>query len=276
MNVLGNSISASPHENEEALRAANKAAGALCDPGDIKDAPPAIDGFLLARSRLLGPTLISLSTFFPAALPPHRRSKPLERRKGNLDWSGGTSGNLQTALWILDESSCGINWVILTLFLVAGPRRLEVSLSLAVPPGPPRFGDQNEVRRGLYLRMQLGLSLVSAHDGFQTAAHLQIQAGNHGIGAHDGFQTAAHLQIQAGNHGIGDQGGSLLAWNFNCLLQWTRWIQRHSISYYALRLFSNWWRIPGGLQLSSDFQGRFPNFVGNHTLLHGRIQLVSN
>ncbi|KAM3845972.1 uncharacterized protein M6D78_003447 isoform 1-T1 [Vipera latastei] len=121
-----------------------------------------------------------------------------------------------------------------------GPRRLEVSLSLALPPGPPRFGDQNEVRRGLYLRMQLGLSLVSAHDG---------------------FQTAAHLQIQAGNHGIGDQGGSLLAWNFNCLLQWTRWIQRHSISYYALRLFSNWWRIPGGLQLSSDFQGRFPNFV---------------
>ncbi|KAM6473950.1 uncharacterized protein PHA67_006541 [Liasis olivaceus] len=140
----------------------------------------------------------------------------------------------------------GISSVIPTLCLVAGPGRRELSMLLALRPEPPRFSGGDVPQRVECLKMQLGLSLVTAQDG---------------------FQIAAHLQIQSGNPGIGDQGGSLLAWNFNFHQQWTRRIQRGCILYYALRLFSNWWRIPaGGLQVSSAFQRIFLNFAGLSSL----------
>ncbi|XP_060543974.1 uncharacterized protein LOC132710798 [Pantherophis guttatus] len=190
-----------------------------------------------------------------------------ERRIGpQLNLCGGT----QTG--ILDESSSGINClIILSLFLVAGPRRLEASLLLALLLtlpllGPPRFEGANEAPRGLDLKVELGLSLISAQGGFQCEARFQIQPDIPPVGgprrleaslllallltlpllgpprfeganeaprgldlkvqlglslvsAPDGFKCATSLQFQTENPPVGGQGGSLLPWNFHVLWQ---------------------------------------------------------
>ncbi|XP_060549351.1 uncharacterized protein LOC117657499 [Pantherophis guttatus] len=56
-----------------------------------------------------------------------------------------------------------------------GRRSLEVSLPPALRPGAPRFRGQNKAQRGLCLKVELGLSLVSGPDGFKCGTRSRVR-----------------------------------------------------------------------------------------------------